>query len=330
MDAKAKLKKAIAQEEAQVQSQHFADRVFEAVRLKGSPICVGLDPKLELIPAIIKGKALKENKDKFKAAAEAILAFNKAIIDEIHDLVPVVKPQVACFEQYGYEGMRAYAETLKYAKSKGLLTIADVKRGDIGSTAEAYSHAYLGKVNVFDEQQFVFDADAVTLNPYLGIDSIKPFMDDARKYNKGIFMLVKTSNKSSSNLQDLEMTDGNAVYQITAHYLDSWGSDDLGDCGYSLLGAVVGATFPAQAEKLRKIMPEAIFLVPGYGAQGGTAKDVKACFDENGRGALVNSSRSIIYAYKEMPHIHEKDFALAAREAVLKMKKDLESEITFS
>jgi orotidine-5'-phosphate decarboxylase len=155
-------------------------------------------------------------------------------------------------------------------------------------------------------------------------------MEDAKKFNKGIFMLVKTSNKSSSDLQDLEMMDRNALYQIAAHYLDSWGSDDVGECGYSLLGAVVGATFPAQAQKLREIMPQAIFLVPGYGAQGGTAKDVKACFDAQGRGALVNSSRSIIYAYKEMPHIHEKDFALAAREAVMKMKKDLESEITFS
>lgn len=305
---------------------HFADRVNAAVTAKKSAICVGLDPRLEQIPQFIKDQALRENKGPLAAAAEAILEFNKGIIDAVHDLVPVVKPQIAFFEQYGYEGMRAYEETLWYARDKGLLTIADIKRGDIGTTAEAYAKAFLGKVDVFGKEVFSFDADAVTVAPYLGWDGIKPFMEQAKKYGKGIFVLIKTSNPSSGDLQDLEMKDKNSVYEIMAQYLDSWGADELGDSGYSFVGAVVGATYPQQSKKLRELMPNSIFLVPGYGAQGGTAKDVQACFNEDGMGALVSASRSILYAWEKSDSYTERTYAEAARTAVIQMQKELDAE----
>src|SRR5690606_8989445 len=207
----------------------------------------------------------------FTAAAESMIEFNKGIIDAVADLVPVVKPQIAFYEQYGHEGIRAFEETLTYAREKGLLTIADIKRGDIGSTAEAYAKAFLGKVNVNGEEVFSFDADAVTVSPYLGWEGIKPFVKEAAKHGKGVFALVKTSNVSSADVQDLKMEDQRSVYEIVAQYLDSWGADEVGESGYSLMGAVVGATFPEQLKDLRVLMPQAIFLVPGYGAQGGTA-----------------------------------------------------------
>lgn len=306
---------------------HFADRLNAAITQKGSPICVGLDPRLEQLPEFIKTKAQKAHKNPFTAAAESILEFNKGIIDAVADLVPIVKPQIAFFEQYGYEGMRAFYETLNYARQKGALTLVDVKRGDIGSTAEAYAKAFLGKIDLFGKETTCFDADAVTINPYLGWDGVKPFAEQARKYGKGVFVLVKTSNKSSGDLQDLEMKDGKTAYEIMGHYLDSWGADDVGESGYSLLGAVVGATYPQQAAKLRKIMPQTIFLVPGYGAQGGTAADVKPCFNADGRGAIVNSSRGIIFAWEGSDVFTEKDYADAARDAVVKMKNELAAVI---
>jgi orotidine-5'-phosphate decarboxylase len=287
---------------------------------------VGLDPRLEQIPEFIKAKAQREHKNGFTAAAEAILEFNKGIIDAVADLVPVVKPQIAFYEQYGHEGIRAFEETLAYARGKGLLTIADSKRGDIGSTAEAYAKAFLGKVNLFGKEVFSFDADAITVAPYLGWDGIKPFMTEAKKYGKGLFVLVKTSNVSSGDLQDLEMNDARSVYEIMGGYVDSWGADEVGDDGYSFVGAVVGATYPAQARKLRTLMPQNIFLVPGYGAQGGTAQDVKPCFNADGTGAVVNSSRGIIFAWENSDHFTEKDYAEAARDAVVKMRKELDYE----
>lgn len=302
---------------------HFADRLNAAVKAKGSAICVGLDPRLEQVPMFIKEKHVALHKGAMTVAAESILEFNKGIIEAVADLVPVVKPQVAFYEQYGYEGMRAYEETLWYARDKGLLTIADVKRNDIGSTAEGYAKAFLGKVNLFGKEVFSFDADAVTVSPYLGYDGIKPFITVARKHGKGVFILVKTSNPSSADLQDLQMKDGNTIYEIMAQFVESWGADDLGKDGYSFVGAVVGATFPDQAKKLRKMMPKNIFLVPGYGAQGGTAADVAACFNKDGLGAVVNSSRGITFAWENSDKFTEKDYAEAARQAVLSMKKDL-------
>lgn len=303
---------------------HFADRLNAAIRAKKSVVCVGLDPRLEQIPEFIKAKAQREHKNAFTAAAEAVLEFNKGIIDAVADLVPVVKPQIAFYEQYGHEGIRAFEETLAYARGKGLLTIADSKRGDIGSTAEAYAKAFLGKVNLFGKEVFSFDADAITVAPYLGWDGIKPFMTEAKKYGKGLFVLVKTSNVSSGDLQDLEMNDARSVYEIMGGYVDSWGADEVGDDGYSFVGAVVGATYPAQARKLRTLMPQNIFLVPGYGAQGGTAQDVKPCFNADGSGAVVNSSRGIIFAWENSDHFTEKDYAEAARDAVVKMRKELD------
>lgn len=302
---------------------HFADRLNAAIKHKKSVICVGLDPRLEQIPEFIKNRARKEHKNALTAAAEAVLEFNKGIIDAVADLVPVVKPQIAFYEQYGHEGMRAFEETLWYARDKGVLTIADIKRGDIGSTAEAYARAFLGKVNLFGDEVFSFDADAVTVAPYLGWDGIKPFVEQARKHGKGLFILVKTSNASSGDLQDLEMKDSSSVYEIMGGYLDSWGADEMGESDYSFVGAVVGATYPEQAKKLRALMPKNIFLVPGYGAQGGTAQDVKPCFNEDGTGAVVNSSRGIIFAWEDTDTFTEKDYGEAARDAVIKMQKEL-------
>ncbi len=310
-------------------TKHFADRLIEAVKAKGNPICVGLDPRLDKIPLHLKKRALIEgNKTPTQAAADAIVEFNKGIIDAVYDIVPVVKPQVAFYEIFGAEGMRAYEETLKYAKSKGLITIADVKRNDIGSTAEAYAKAYLGEVEIFEGEDEVvmpiFDADSLTINPYLGWDGVKPFVDECNKYGKGVFALVKTSNHSSGDLQDLQMKDGKSIYEIVGHLVDSWGADEIGESGYSFVGAVVGATFPEQAKVLRKIMPNTIFLVPGYGAQGGTAKDVKVCFNEDGFGAIVNNSRGITSAYETLPGFGPESYDTAAREAVMIMKGDLE------
>jgi orotidine-5'-phosphate decarboxylase len=307
---------------------HFADKLVEAVKAKGNAICVGLDPRLDQIPAFIKRAALELGETPTKAAAEAILTFNKGIIDAVADVVPVVKPQIAFYEIYGSDGIWAYEQTLKYAKSKGLLTIADAKRNDIGSTAAAYAQAFLGEVSMFEEEKEVvvpiFDADSLTINAYLGWDGVKPFAEESGKYGKGIFVLVKTSNPSSGDLQDLRVDDGNAVYEIMGQLLDSWGSDMIGESGYSFVGAVVGATYPTQAKKLRKIMPNSIFLVPGYGAQGGGAADVAPCFNKDGLGAIVNSSRGIIFAYEKMG-MADTAYAEAAHTAVLEMKKDLET-----
>lgn len=302
---------------------HFADRLNAQIKAKKSAVCVGLDPRLDQIPEFIKAKMQRKYANPLTAAAEAILEFNKGIIDAVHDLVPVVKPQIAFYEQYGHEGVRAFEETLWHARARGLMTIADIKRGDIGSTADAYAKAFLGKVDLFGKGVFSFDADAVTVAPYLGWDGIKPFLDEARKYGKGVFILVKTSNVSSADLQDLQMESKHTVYEIMAQYLDSWGADETGKSGYSFMGAVVGATFPRQAAHLRKLMPNNIFLVPGYGAQGGKAADVKACFNEDGMGALINSSRGITFAWENSDEFTEKDYAIAARGAVMEMNEAL-------
>lgn len=310
--------------------KNFADRLIAAVKEKGNPICVGLDPRLELIPKHLKKKALEAGGTPMKAAADAILEFNKGILDAVADIVPVVKPQIAFYELFGHDGVWAYQETLKYAKSKGLITIADAKRNDIGSTAAAYAQAFLGEVEMFEDmgQEVVvpiFDADSITVNAYLGWDGIKPFVEEGAKYGKGIFALVKTSNPSGADLQDLELKEGGQVYEVMGALMDSWGDDYIGESGYSLVGAVVGATYPAQAAALRKIMPKAIFLVPGYGAQGGGAEDVKLCFNSDGLGAVVNSSRGITFAYTKKDGFSEESYAEAAREAVEDMKKDLAS-----
>ncbi|KKP36449.1 MAG: Orotidine 5'-phosphate decarboxylase [Candidatus Peregrinibacteria bacterium GW2011_GWA2_33_10] len=304
--------------------KNFADRLNKAIDEKNSVVCVGLDPRLDMIPEFIKNNCRKENDDVWQAAAESVLEFNKGIIDAIFDLVPVIKPQIAFYEVLGSEGIRVYIETIKYAKSKGLLVIADAKRNDIDRTAEAYAQAFLGKVNLFGNEETVFDADAVTVTPYLGFDGIKPFIEQCKKFGKGIFVLVKTSNKSSGDLQDRYVQDEKMCnYELMAHFVESWGNDEIGESGYSSVGAVVGATYPEEAKKLRKLMPQSIFLVPGYGAQGGGAADCKPAFNSEKRGAIVNNSRGIIFAYKKRDDLIEKDYAKAARDAVIIMNEDL-------
>ncbi|WIF95705.1 orotidine-5'-phosphate decarboxylase [Caminicella sporogenes] len=297
----------------------FIDYLIESIKKKKSPVVVGLDPRLELIPDCVKKKYYDKYGKTFKAASETILEFNKVIIDNVYDIVPAVKPQIAFYEQYGIEGLDAYIKTCKYASSKGLLIIGDVKRGDIGSTSKAYSSAYIGKSDIEGEKLEAFPADAVTVNPYLGDDCLKEFIEDVEKYSKGIFVLVKTSNPSSSQIQNL-MSGDKKIYEIVALMVDGWSSNYVGEYGYSSIGAVVGATYPEEAKMLRKLMPNSYFLVPGYGAQGGTAEDVVNSFNDDGLGAVVNSSRAILYAYKREEDKLVENYGAAARKEAMKMR----------
>ena len=305
---------------------NFADRLNRAIDEKGSCICVGLDPRLERIPTSITDPITAKYGYTPEAASKSILEFNRGIIDAVCDLVPIVKPQIAFYEQFGFYGYLAFEETCRYAKEKGLLVLADIKRSDIGSTATAYANYFLGEVNVFGDDTRFIDIDAVTLNPYMGYDSVRPFVEAAKKYGKGVFILVKTSNPTSGDIQDRAAEDGHKVYEMVAQFVESWGSQEVGESGYSSVGAVVGATYPKEAAKLRKLMPESIFLVPGYGAQGGGAADVAPCFDDNGRGAIVNSSRGIIFAYEDADGpMDGSHYEIAAHNAVLEMKRNLDS-----
>ncbi|AUG57717.1 orotidine 5'-phosphate decarboxylase [Acetivibrio saccincola] len=304
----------------------FIDVLIKKIKEKNNPSVVGLDPKIEYIPSFIKEEAFKKQGKTLKGAANAIFTFNKYIIDAVYDIVPAVKPQLAYYEMYGLEGLKAFYETCRYAKEKGLLVIADGKRNDIGSTAESYSAAFLGKTKIEDTEEAAFDVDALTVNPYLGIDGIKPFIEDCDKYNKGIFILVKTSNKSSGQFQDIITETGKSMYEIVAQHIEEWGRDLKGEYGYSSVGAVVGATYPNQAKILRKILKSAYILVPGYGAQGGTAKDVASSFNPDGLGAIVNASRSIMCAYKSerwKEKYTEEKFYEASRAEALRMKEDI-------
>jgi orotidine-5'-phosphate decarboxylase len=289
--------------------KNFADRLIETVERKRTCVVVGLDPQLDLFPSELREKARRSTAD----AADAIMEFNRRVLDAVAEHAAAVKPQSAFYEALGWEGVRALAETVRAARDRGLLVIADVKRGDIGSTAEAYAQAHLD----------LLQADAVTVNPYLGLDGIAPFLKRVRD-GKGIFVLVKTSNPSSVELQDLDAS-GAKLYEKVAGLVERWGGDCRGESGYSAVGAVVGATFPAAAEKLRRLMPCALFLVPGYGAQGATADDCRPCFDARGRGAVVNSSRGITFAYRrpDQPQTPP-DWDSAIAGAAAKMKEELE------
>lgn len=308
---------------------NFSDKLAEQIKLKKNPSILGLDPKLEYIPASIKEKNFLNNAESSKAAADSIVEFNKRLIDATFDIIPAIKPQLAYYEMYGLEGLRAFYETVGYAKEKGLLVIADGKRNDIGTTAEAYAAAYLGRTDINGETVEAFGCDALTVNAYLGIDGIKPFIDICENNEKGIFALIKTSNPSSGQLQDLELADGRTIYEAMADLVDQWGSTTIGECGYSSIGAVVGATYPKQLIELRKRMPRTWILVPGYGAQGGTAADVAKAFDKNGLGAVINASRSLMCAYKleawKNRFTHE-DFDKAARAEAQRMRDDINSE----
>lgn len=305
----------------------FSDRLAKAVREKNNPTVMGLDPKLEFIPVHLRARAAKVSTNAFQAAAESITAFNFELIDAVADIMAAVKPQLAYYECYGAEGLRAFDLTCRYAREKGLLVIADGKRNDIGSTAEAYSGAFLGRT-VLDGgiTAPVFDADALTVNGYLGTDGIKPFLADCDAYGKGIFVLVKTSNPSSGQLQDMKLEDGRAVYEMMADLVNDWGAGRIGDCGYGSVGAVVGATYPRQLVEMRSRMPHAWILVPGYGAQGGTAADVAGAFGADGLGAIVNASRSLICAWQKdgwKKNHADVDFAAATRAEAIRMRDDI-------
>lgn len=297
------------------------DTLIDKIKECGNPTVVGLDTSFDYLP-----EEMRAGVKDFAGAAEAVLAFNKRLIDAICDIVPCVKVQIAYYEMYGLEGMRAFAETVKYASRKGMLVMTDAKRNDIGATAECYAKAYLGETRVGDNAFTAFDSDFLTVNGYLGSDGIKPFLSWAEKRDKGIFVLVKTSNKSSGELQDMKLENGKTVYEYMGGLVEEWGADFIGKYGYSSVGAVVGATHPVQAEILRREMPHTFFLIPGYGAQGGTADDLKVCFGKDGLGGIVNSSRGILCAYRQEKYAGL-SFEKAARQACIDMKNDLNRAI---
>jgi len=293
---------------------------------KDAPVVVGLDPSPGFLPEHLLKEALEERGDNqvMEAMGDALIRFNAGIIDAVADLVPAVKPQIAMYEQFGLPGLRAYEETVRLAKSKGLFVIGDVKRGDIGSTSAAYAAAHLGGTTFAGQSVRAFDTDFATVNPYLGSDGIKPFIDACNAYDKGIFVLVKTSNPSSTELQDMRLEDGRTVYELVGGLVSSWGEASM-DGDYSNVGAVVGATWPEQAARLRALMPHTFILAPGYGAQGATAKDLAGFFDKDGLGAIVNSSRGIIAAYTKDKYSRygAQGYADAARAAAIDMIEDL-------
>ena len=303
------------------------NKLTAKIQKTNAPIVVGLDPMLNYIPKHIQEKAFKEYGETLEGAAEAIWQFNKEIVDKTYDLIPAVKPQIAMYEQFGIPGLIAYKKTVDYCKSKDLVVIGDIKRGDIGSTSAAYAVGHLGKVQVGDNKIAAFDEDFATVNPYLGSDGVKPFIDVCKEEKKGIFVLVKTSNPSSGEFQD-RIIDGRPLYELVGEKVAQWGEECMGD-SYSYVGAVVGATYLEMGKILRKIMPKAYILVPGYGAQGGQGKDLVHFFNEDGLGAIVNSSRGIIAAYKQEKYAKfgEENFGDASRAAVEDMIADIDGAL---
>lgn len=297
------------------------------IKKTGAPIVVGLDPMLNYIPEQVQKKAFAEYGETLEGAAEAIWQFNKEIVDKTYDLIPAVKPQIAMYEQFGLPGLAAFKKTVDYCKEKGLVVIGDIKRGDIGSTSAAYAVGHIGKVKVGSKTYAPFDEDFVTVNPYLGSDGVNPFLDVCKEEKKGIFVLVKTSNPSSGEFQDQKI-DGRPLYELVGEKVAAWGSEVMGD-EYSYVGAVVGATYSEMGKVLRKVMPKAYILVPGYGAQGGKGKDLVHFFNEDGLGAIVNSSRGIIAAYKQEQYAKfgAENFGDASRAAVETMIADIKGAL---
>jgi len=320
------------------------DRLIEKIDKTKNPTVVGLDPTYEMIPEKIKNEKLEQYGKTPKAVAEMFVSFNKVLIDSLYDIVPAIKPQIAMYEKYGVDGISAYIKTNSYAKEKGMVVIGDIKRGDISSTAEAYA-AHLAGTEIEGERFDIWNTDAVTLNPYMGFDAIEPFIKPCNEYDKGMFVLVKTSNPSGVDLQGAEVSaifgtlkeklsvlfsNPSSLYEVTARLVDKWGKLAMGQNGYSKIGAVVGATNwhsgysdDAARKMLRELMPNTFFLVPGYGAQGGKAEDIRDFFDKDGRGVIVNSSRGIIAAYKSDDKYCDDDFGEAARDAATAMKTAL-------
>lgn len=302
------------------------DKLIDKIKETNNPTVIGLDPRYEMLPKCVTNKYSQD----LEGVAKAIIEYNKALIDEIYDIIPAIKPQIAFYEMFGIPGMEAFKETCRYAKEKGMIVIADIKRGDIGSTAQGYSNAFLGKTPIGKKEEAIFDVDFVTVNPYMGTDCVKPFIEDCKKYNKGIFILVKTSNPSSGELQDLKLENGKEVYRQVAELVEKWGEELRGEYGYSSIASVVGATYPEQLEQIRKTAPHTYFLIPGYGAQGGKANDIALGFDSNGLGGIVNASRSLMCAYKSdkwKPQYREEEYAKATRAEALRMKEELNQAI---
>lgn len=301
--------------------------LVDRISTLNAPIVVGLDPMLAYVPEHVKKAAYEQYGETLEGAAEAIWQFNKAIIDAIYDLIPAVKPQIAMYEQFGVPGLAAFATTCEYCKKKGLIVIGDIKRGDIGSTSGAYAAGHLGRVQVGSQAYSAFSEDFVTVNPYLGTDGVKPFIDVCKQENKGIFVLVKTSNPSSGEFQD-QLIDGTPLYELVARKVVEWGEECMGDT-YSNVGCVIGATYPEMGKVLRKMMPKTYILVPGYGAQGGKAEDLVHYFNDDGLGAIVNSSRGIIAAYQQEKYVAfgPEHFADSSRLAVIDMIEDISKEL---
>ena len=296
----------------------ITDKLIEGIIQMQNPTCVGLDTLFDYLPDDMKAGVTT-----FEGVAKQVLAFNKKIIDNIYDIVPSVKVQIAYYEMYGVAGMQAYYETLRYAKEKGLVVIADAKRNDIGSTASCYAKAFLGESQVNDQTFRAFPSDFVTVNGYLGSDGILPFVEECEKKDKGIFVLVKTSNPSGAEIQNMILENGVPMYEYMGGLVEKWGATTIGKYGYSAVGAVVGATHPTEAARLREVLPHTFFLIPGYGAQGGNAEMLKSCFGKDGLGGVVNNSRGILCAYKKKGGLYYE----AAREACIEMQKDLASVI---
>ena len=303
-------------------------RLIKKIQETNAPVCVGLDPNLSFVPEHIKKEAFEKFGETPEGAGEEILNFNKGIVDATYDLIPAVKPQIAMYEQFGIPGLKAFKDTVDYCHEKGLLVIGDIKRGDIGNTSASYAKAHIGEIEIGSGRFSPFNEDFCTVNPYLGSDGVQPFTDVCNENDRGIFVLVKTSNKSSGELQDLNAS-GKTIYETVAEYVEKWGQTSM-DGDYSNIGAVVGATYPEMGQELRKIMPHAYILVPGYGAQGGKAEDLKGFFNKDGLGAIVNSSRGIIAAYTKEPYSDRfgaENFADAAREAVKDMVRDINGNL---
>ena len=298
------------------------DRLIENIVKMQNPTVAGLDPKLDYVPASIKEKCFEKYGKNLDGAAAALFEFNKALIDVLYDIVPAVKPQAAYYEMYGWQGVKALCDTIAYAKSKGMFVITDGKRNDIGTTMEAYATAHLGTTDVAGESIDAFGADSLTVNGYLGTDGIKPLAKVCDEQDKGIFVLVKTSNPSSGELQDMKLAIDETVYEHMGKMCENWGEELMGKYGYSAVGAVVGATYPEQLKEMREKLTHTFFLVPGYGAQGGGAEDVKNAFDANGLGAVINSSRGIMCAWKNQG-LTEDDFAVAARNEAIRMRDEI-------
>ena len=306
--------------------QNQIDRLIEKIKETNNPTVIGVDTRYDMVPDCVKNKYSKD----IKGMCSAMLEYSKALIDSTYDIIPAVKLQSAYFEMYGVEGIKLYKEMIDYCKEKDMVVMADVKRGDIGSTSAGYSKAYLGKNTINEKEEGIFDVDFATVNPYMGSDCVNPFVEDCKKYDKGIFILVKTSNKSSGELQDLKTEDGEEIYKKVAKLVNTWGKDLIGQYGYSSVSAVVGATYPKQLQELRELMPHSYFLIPGYGAQGGKAEDIALGFDENGLGGIVNATRSLMCAYKSdlwKDKFKEEDYAKATRAEAIRMRDELNNAI---